>query len=150
LTLRVRVAVFCSLAVALAVPVAHGWAARGSASAKDSSAERQSKALLDPAKLAVGRKLYRKYCGQCHALKAALAVGFGQEKLHTDPGPSFNSLRVPFNLSVLAVVLSISGHETIQNKMSWQEIFDVSKFLDQVTRGNPVLATLTGADFTKH
>ena len=143
MTLRVRIALVLSLAVALALPAAHGWAAR------DTTAARETKALLGPVQYAEGRKLYRKYCGQCHALKAARAVGFGQDKLATDPGPAFNSLRVPYNLSVLAVVLSISGHETIQNKMTWKEIFSVSRFLDQVTRGNPILATLTGANFTQ-
>jgi hypothetical protein len=149
LTLRVRIAVFCSLAVALAVPAGHGLAARDSAAAPQRGAAAQAGAKLNPTQMAAGRKLYREYCGQCHALTAARAVGFGQDRLKTDPGPSFNSLRVPYNLSVLAVVLSISGHETIQHKMSWKEILDVSRFLDQATRGNPILATLTGANFTK-
>jgi mono/diheme cytochrome c family protein len=143
LTLRVRITLVLSLTVALAVPAAHGLAAR------DTTAAPGAKILLDPVKLEAGRKLYRKYCGQCHALKAARAVGFGQDKLSTDPGPAFNSLRVPYNLSVLAIVLSISGHETIQDKMTWKEIFDVSRYLDQVTRGNPILATLTGANFSR-
>ena len=143
MTLRVRIVLVLSLTVALAVPAAHGWAAG------DKTAAREGNIKLTPVQLTAGRKLYRKYCGQCHALKAARAVGFGQDKLSTDPGPAFNSLRVPYNLSVLAIVLSISGHETIQDEMTWKEIFDVSRFLDQVTRGNPILATLTGANFTQ-
>ena len=131
--LRLRFAVVLVLAVALAVPVTAGWALRKPAT---------------PEVLEVGRKLYRKYCGQCHALKAARAAGFGQDKLKTDPGPSLNSLRVPWNLSVLAIVLAISGHETIQDKMTWQEVADVSTFVDKVTRGNPILAKITGADFS--
>lgn len=98
--------------------------------------------------LAAGRKVYRKYCGQCHALKAARAVGFGQDKLKTDPGPSLNYLRVSWNLNVSAIVLAISGHETIQDKMSWREIEDVSTFVEKATRGNPIPAKLTGADFS--
>ncbi len=47
-----------------------------------------------------------------------------------------------------AIVLAISGHETIQDKMKWKEIEDVSTFVDKVTRGNPILAKITGADFT--
>ena len=92
--------------------------------------------------------MYRKYCGQCHALKAARAVGFGQDKLKTDPGPSLNSLRVSWNLNVSAIVLAISGHETIQDKMSWREIEDVSTFVENATRDNPIPATMTGADFS--
>jgi len=96
---------------------------------------------LSPAKYTAGRIVYRKYCGQCHALNAANAVGFGQQKLKTDPGPAFNRLRVPFKLSISAVVLStIGGHETIQHRMRWQELYDVAKWLDQVTRQHPVMA----------
>jgi mono/diheme cytochrome c family protein len=133
LTRRLRLAVVLSLAVALAVPVTAGWALRAPAT---------------PKTLENGRKLYRKYCGQCHALKAARAVGFGQAKQKTDPGPSLNNLRVPWNLCVSAIVLSISGHETIQDKMSWKEIADVSTFVEKVTRGNKIPAKITGADFS--
>jgi hypothetical protein len=137
LTARVRLALVLSLAVALGVPAAHGWAGRSGAAA------------IDPAKAAAGRKLYRKYCGQCHAFKPARAVGFGQDKLKTDPGPSFDHLRVPWGLSVNAIVLAIGGHETIYDKMSWKELYDVSKWLDDMTRNNKILATITGANFTK-
>jgi hypothetical protein len=95
-----------------------------------------------------GRVLYRRFCGQCHALRAANAVGFGQARLGTDPGPSLNSLRVSWNLCVSAVVLAIGGHETIQGKMSWREVSDVSSFVERVTRGNPIPAKITGANFT--
>src|SRR5262245_29634260 len=96
---------------------------------------------LSPAKDVAGRIVYRKYCGQCHALEAANAVGFGQQKLKTDPGPAFNRLRVPFKLSISAVVLStIGGHETIQHRMRWQELYDVARWLDQVTKQHPVMA----------
>jgi hypothetical protein len=137
LNARVRLAVVLSVVAALAVPAAHGLAARQGAEA------------LSPKQLVDGRKLYRKYCGQCHALKAARAVGFGQDKLKTDPGPAFDHLRVPWGLSVSAIVLAIGGHETIYEKMSWKELYDVSKYLDAVTRKNPILATITGANFTK-
>jgi mono/diheme cytochrome c family protein len=135
-----------SLVAALAVPVAEGWAVnRGKASTGSTAATRP---LPTPKVMAAGRKLYRKYCGQCHALTAAKAVGFGQDKLKTDPGPSLNNLRVPWNLCVSAIVLAIGGHETIQDKMSWKEIADVSTFVAKVTRGNKILAKITGADFT--
>ena len=100
---------------------------------------------LSPAKYEAGRKIYRKYCGQCHALKVARAVGFGQDKLKTEPGPSFNKLRVPFKLSISAVVLStIGGHETIQHRMRWQEIHDVARWVDQVTKRHPITAPGVG------
>ena len=95
-----------------------------------------------------GRKLYRKYCGQCHALTAARAVGFGQNKPNSEPGPSLDSLRVSWNLSVQAIVLAIAGHETISQKMTWKEISDVSAFVEKATKNHPIPAKITGADFT--
>ena len=133
LTPRLRFALALVLVVTLAVPVGAAWALKTPPSA---------------ATIEKGRKLYRKYCGQCHALKEAKAVGFGQDKLKTDPGPSLNSLRVSWNLCVQAIVLAISGHETIQTKMSWQEISDVSAFVEVVTKQHPIPAKITGADFT--
>jgi mono/diheme cytochrome c family protein len=131
---RVRIAAVLAVVVALAVPIAAALAAaRPPATAKQ---------------LADGRQLYRKYCGQCHALKQANAVGFGQAKGDTDPGPSLNNLRVPWSLCVDAIVLAISGHETIQNKMSWQQISNVSAFVEKATRANPIPANVTGADFS--
>ena len=139
MTRRLRFCVVLVLVVAFAAPVS--GSTRGVAPA-----------AVRPAVTAVslekGRKLYRKYCGQCHALKAANAVGFGQERLKTDPGPSLNSLRVSWNLCVSAIVLAIGGHETIQGKMSWAEVADVSSFVEKVTRGNPIPAKITGADFS--
>src|SRR5262249_32286535 len=133
LTPRLRLALVLTLLVTLAVPATAAWALKAP----------PSKATVEE-----GRTLYRKYCGQCHALKEARAVGFGQAKLDTDPGPSLNSLRVSWNLCVQAIVLAISGHETIQTKMSWQEIDKVSAFVQQATKNHPIPAKITGADFT--
>ena len=132
---RRRLLVIFALALVLGVPAAYASVAGTPTATK--------------AKDAAGRKLYRKYCGQCHAFKPALAVGFGQDKLKTDPGPSFDHLRVPYSLSVNAIVLAIGGHETIYQKMSWKELYDVSKWLDANTKDNKILATITGANFTK-
>jgi len=126
--------VLLSLAVGLGVPAAYA-SVQGTPSAKT--------------KDEAGRQLYRKYCGQCHAFKPARAVGFGQDKLKTDPGPSFDHLRVPYGLSVNAIVLAIGGHETIYEKMSWKQLLDVSKWLDGKTKQNKILATITGANFTR-
>ena len=138
LTARVRFALVLSLAALLGVPAAHGRAAGEKPTAANRAAKDDE-----------GRTLYRKYCGQCHAFKPARAVGFGQDKLKTDPGPSFDHLRVPWGLSVNAIVLAIGGHETIYQKMTWQQLYDVSKWLDLKTKNNTILATITGANFTK-
>jgi hypothetical protein len=117
---------------ALALPAVQGLAAQDAATRVEA---------LSPAKYTAGRNVYRKFCGQCHALKVARAVGFGQDKLKTDAGPSFNRLRVPFRLSISAVTLStIGGHETIQHRMRWQELYDVARWLDHVTKKHPQMA----------
>jgi mono/diheme cytochrome c family protein len=88
-----------------------------------------------------GKRLYRKYCGQCHALRVALAAGFGSDNgLGTNGGPSFDNLRVPFNLSVLAVTQPFVGHEVLVHKMTWTQIQTVSKFVQNATRHHSVLA----------
>lgn len=88
-----------------------------------------------------GKSLYRKYCGQCHALRVALAAGFGSNNgLGQDGGPSFDTLRVPFNLSVLAVKQPFIGHERLVHKMTWAEVTEVSRFVEIATRNHQVLA----------
>jgi mono/diheme cytochrome c family protein len=90
-----------------------------------------------------GQKLYRKYCGQCHALKAARAVGFGTGKkkgFGEDGGPSFDTLRVPYNLSVQAVMVPWAGHEIISHKMTWSQVKEVADYVATVTRAHKRLA----------
>jgi len=88
-----------------------------------------------------GKALFRKYCGQCHALLAALAVGSGGDKsLGIDGGPSFNDLRVPFTLSVVAVNETFAGHELVQKKITPSEIDAVAKFIATATKSHPYLA----------
>src|SRR5205085_2756071 len=103
-----------------------------------------SRATVGPVaatKLETGKRLYRKYCGQCHALTVALAAGFGSNNgLGTDGGPSFDTLRVPFNLSVLAVTQPFIGHERLVHKMTWTEVKEVSRFVETVTKRHSVLA----------
>jgi hypothetical protein len=92
-------------------------------------------------KLETGKTLYRKYCGQCHALTVALAAGFGSENgLGTDGGPNFDNLRVPFNISVLAVTQPFIGHEVLVHKMTWAQVRTVSIFVAKVTKHHAVLA----------
>lgn len=91
-------------------------------------------------KLEIGKRLYRKYCGQCHALRAANAAGFGSQKLGQEGGPSFNQLRVPFALSISLMTQSSAGHERVVRHLKWAEIRDVAAFVAASTKRNPVLA----------
>jgi mono/diheme cytochrome c family protein len=94
-----------------------------------------------PLGLKGGKQLYRKYCGQCHALSAALAAGFGSDKgLGQDGGPSFNRLRVPFNLSVVAVTTPFAGHERVNSKLTWGEVNQVANYVATVTKTHTALA----------
>jgi mono/diheme cytochrome c family protein len=91
-----------------------------------------------------GKALYRKYCGQCHVLTAALAAGFGSNNgLGTNGGPSFDSLRVPFGLAVLAVRQPFIGHEVLVRKMTWEQITKVATFVASATRRHRVVARFT-------
>jgi mono/diheme cytochrome c family protein len=93
------------------------------------------------AKLETGKRFYRTYCGQCHALTAALAAGFGAEnKFGQDGGPSFDNLRVPFNLSVQAVTTPWAGHEVISHKMTWTQVNSVAAYVELTTKRHVGLA----------
>ncbi len=95
-----------------------------------------------PAQLVIGKRLYRTYCGQCHALTAALAAGFGSGNgLGTYGGPSFDNLRVPFNLCLISVTETFAGHEVIFNKMTFAQVKVVPTHVATVTKPHPVLAT---------
>jgi mono/diheme cytochrome c family protein len=108
------------------------------------AAHRSTNATSGPSQLAVGKQLYRKYCGQCHALSQALAAGFGSDKgLGTDGGPNFNDLRVPYNLSIVAVTEQFGGHELVVPRMTWDQLGQVSKFLAIATKQNPYLARIS-------
>jgi mono/diheme cytochrome c family protein len=125
-------------AVLAAVAVGCALAARGSASTHVAAGTGA------PTQLEVGKQLYRKYCGQCHALIAALAAGFGSDKgLGTDGGPSFNNLRVPYNLSIVAVTEQFGGHELVVKKMTWEQLGQVAKFVQIATAKNPYLARIS-------
>jgi mono/diheme cytochrome c family protein len=124
------------LAVLAAVPVTHSLGATG--------APRATAGTQAPSKLALGKQLYRKYCGQCHALSQALAAGFGSDKgLGTDGGPSFNNLKVPYNLSIVAVTEQFGGHELVVKRMTWDQLRQVSSFVAVATKTNPYLARIS-------
>ena len=98
-----------------------------------------------PSQLVVGKRLYRKYCGECHALSAALAAGFGSSSggFGRDGGPSFNDLRIPYNYSVDAVSEPTGGHEIVSLRMSMAQLSAVAKFIAVTTRQNPIPALPT-------
>ncbi|HEX4519200.1 MAG TPA: hypothetical protein VH063_06420 [Gaiellaceae bacterium] len=134
LSLRLRIAVFVPLVAALAaVAVGCALAAQGSTSAGTA-----------PGSLAIGKQLYRQYCGQCHALTEALAVGSGSySKFGQDGGPSFNDLDVPYALSIDAVTEQFGGHELVVKKLSWPKLQQVSKFVALATKTHPYLARIS-------
>ena len=93
--------------------------------------------------LAIGKKAYRQFCGQCHALKEARAVGFGSAKqkgVGEDGGPSFNQLKVSYQMCLASVTMLFGGHEKVIRKMTWQQIKDVSIFVQYATRTHPIVA----------
>jgi mono/diheme cytochrome c family protein len=122
--------VFCVLAVAVLASAAGVWASRESSRVKGD--------------VVAGKRAYRTYCGQCHALAEALAAGFGAEnKFGQDGGPSFNELKVSASLSVSAITELFGGHEIVLKKMNWTQIHDVSAFVEVATKKHPIVAKLT-------
>ena len=91
-----------------------------------------------------GKQLYREFCGQCHALAQALSAGFGSAGgLGQLGGPSFNNLRVPYDLSIVAVTEQFGGHEEVVKRMTWQQLDEVAAFLAAATKNNPYLARIS-------
>jgi mono/diheme cytochrome c family protein len=92
-----------------------------------------------------GRDLYRKFCGQCHAFKAARAVGFGSNKsgLGKLGGPSFDELRIPYAISVRHVTQPTGGHEGVRTKITLKQLHVVATFIATRTRHNPIPALPT-------
>ena len=134
--MRLRLAVLVPIAVVLTA-IAVGCAlGSGGGPAKAAAAT--------PSKLELGKQLYRKFCGQCHALTQALAAGFGSDKgLGQDGGPSFNNLRVPYNLSIVAVTEQFGGHELVVKRMTWDQLNQTAAFVAVATRSNPYLARIS-------
>jgi mono/diheme cytochrome c family protein len=135
LSVRQKLLVLIALALALAaVPAAYSLAATS------------PKATATPAasSASVGKTLYRQFCGQCHALAQALAAGFGSDNgLGQYGGPSFNDLRVPYDLSIVAVTEQFGGHELVVERMTWQQLDEVAAFIATATKGNPYLARVS-------
>jgi len=110
-----------------------------------SSASKGQIGTVKPSPLIVGKSLYRRYCGQCHALSAALAAGFGNNGggLGRDGGPSFNDLRVPFSYTIAAMTEPTGGHEIVSKRMKPSDLRAVATYLARVTIRNPLPALPT-------
>ena len=118
------------LVLALGVPIAH-------------AATAPAKPKVTAAMMVEGRKLYRKYCGQCHALDDARAVGIGSAKkkgVGEDGGPGFNQLKVSYQMSMASVTGLFDGHDKVIRKMTWKQVHDVSKYVQWATRDHPIVA----------
>ncbi len=95
--------------------------------------------------LVIGKRLYRQYCGQCHALSAALSAGFGNSNggLGLNGGPSFNDLRIPYSYSVDAVSEPTGGHELVRKRITMTQLGVVANYVAKVTDHNPIPALPT-------
>ena len=130
---RLRLAVFCALTVAVLASAAGVWASQGT-----------SRTAGVQGDVVAGKRAYRTYCGQCHALAEALAAGFGAEnKFGQDGGPSFNELKVSASLCISAITELFGGHEIVLKKMNWTQIHDVAAFVEVATKKHPLVAKLT-------
>jgi mono/diheme cytochrome c family protein len=133
---RLRLAVFCVLAAVVLASAAGVWAAGGSNGVTAKSGVQGN--------VVAGKRAYRTYCGQCHALAEALAAGFGAEnKFGQDGGPSFNELKVSASLCISAITELFGGHEIVLKKMNWTQIHDVAAFVEVATKKHPLVAKLT-------
>jgi mono/diheme cytochrome c family protein len=128
--------VFLATAVAVLASAAGVWAANRTTASPGSSGVQGN--------VVAGKKAYRTYCGQCHALAEALAAGFGAEnKFGQDGGPAFNELKVSAALCISAITELFGGHEIIVKKMNWTQIHDVAAFVEVATKKHAIVAKLT-------
>ena len=134
---RTRLALFCAVAATSLGSAAAVWAATSSHAAAATSSKSQYN-------IVAGKQDYRTYCGQCHALAAALAAGFGGVgKFGEDGGPSFDNLKVSAGLCIIAITEQFGGHEVIIRKMNWTQIHDVSAFVQAATINHPIVAKIS-------
>ena len=135
------------LAAACVAPAAFSAGTTSEAKASPNAASAQV-----PARLNGGKKLYRQFCGQCHALKEARALGQGVGKTNKkgygeDGGPSFEELRVTAHQCKLAIVGVWDGHAKVMTLMTRSEINLVSDYVQAATRDHKYKATLPSDAF---
>lgn len=94
---------------------------------------------------AIGKTLYRQFCGRCHALSEALSAGFGSNTkgIARNGGPSFNNLRIPYSYSVAAVTEPTGGHELVAKKITMSQLSKVARYVATVTGHHPLPALPT-------
>ena len=103
-------------------------------------AARSAESHPGASQLAIGKSLYRQYCGQCHALSQALSAGFGNSGggLGQNGGPSFNELRIPAIFSIEAVSEPTGGHELVRRRISMSQLAEVATYIAKTTARNPI------------
>ena len=107
-------------------------------------AARSAESQPAASQLAIGKHLYRQYCGQCHALSQALSAGFGNsDGLGQNGGPSFNDLRIPYTYSIDAVSEPTGGHELVRRRISMTQLSEVATYIAKTTARNPIPALPT-------
>jgi mono/diheme cytochrome c family protein len=130
---RYELLVIVPLVVALAaVPATYAFAA---SSRTESSAP--------PVNPTLGKQLYRELCSQCHALAQASSAGFaGDNGSGQSGGPSFNDVKVPYDLTIVAVTegFAPAGHRFVVERMTWAELDDVATWLAAATKNQASLA----------
>jgi hypothetical protein len=131
-SVSLRVCTFVLIAAALIAPAAYGLAA-----------------AKTPPRLEPGRKLYKKFCGQCHALKEAKAIGVGigatgntDKGVEDLAGPSFDPLRVTAHQSRLAIQGVWDGHSRVITLLTYKDIDLVSEYVQAATKDHPYRATM--------
>ncbi len=101
-------------------------------------------ASISSSQLVAGKRLYRQYCGQCHALSSSLAAGFGSGNgLGQNGGEDFNTLKVSSNLCIVAVTGQFGGHALVQKHLNWTQLTEVANFVASATKNNSILARET-------
>jgi mono/diheme cytochrome c family protein len=103
------------------------------------AAPSRAESSTPPVNLVLGKQLYRELCSQCHALAQALSTGFGSDNgLGQFGGPSFNNLKIPYDLAVVAVTEGNgpAGHQFAIRRMTWTDLDDVAAWLATATKNN--------------
>ena len=111
---------------------------------------RRSRRAQTPARLDGGKKLYRQFCGQCHALKEARAVGFGAAKrasTASSAGRASTSSSVTAQQSLLAITGVWDGHSKVMTLMTRAEIKLVSEYVQAATKDHKYKASLPSDAF---
>ena len=95
---------------------------------------------------AVGKTLYRQFCGRCHALSEALSAGFGSNtngiaaERRARASTTYGS---PYSYSVAAVTEPTGGHELVAKKITMSQLSKVARYVATATIHHPLPALPT-------